>query len=767
MPQIINTNIPSLNAQRNLNRSQNALAVALQRLSSGLRINSAKDDAAGLAISNRFTSQIRGLNQAARNANDGISMSQTAEGAMAEMTNLLQRMRELSIQSANSTNSASDRSSLQSEVNQLKQELTRIATSTTFNGQRILDGSLSNATFQVGAEANQTISLSISDSRATALGSNVLRSDNTANGITVATRSSRAITDGTAVGLAKAAGADYAALANNGYLGETLTIKDADGSTVGSPLVVAANEQSSATVTGLNALNGVTATATNQVTLTTFTGAGTDTLSFKIDSGAGTYTAALTTNNSGASQSAVYTELRDLINANSVMTTNGVFASLSGTNLVIRNNDGDDLGVEIITGAAAAPTVVAQGLDATTNRTLTASGGTDATRVGGQINVFLAQGYTIESNQTARFFAEAINTAVVVDDAAVGSFDVRDSTSNAASFGNAVAAQVLTIVGPQGTSTATIAANATAGGIVTAVNAQSASTGVTAEARTTVRLSLVSADGTVAFSLFGTNTTAVSISAVVTTSGLSSLVTAINNQTGNTGVEASLGGSGDTLDLVSSTGDDIQLVNFTHSAGTNPSSTDFNGNEASMSVSGVTTSISAGVESETVTTAVVLRDGGINAEGADSTVVGGTVTYRSSGSYNISSSVANTLLGGNSSLFNVLAAAASSSTLLSVNTIDISTTLGANSAISITDGGLTQIDEIRSSLGALQNRFESTIANLSTTSENLAAARSRILDADFAAETAALTRSQILQQAGVAILAQANSLPQIVLGLLQ
>jgi flagellin len=141
----INTNIASLNAQRNLGKSQLHLNRSMERLSSGLRINSAKDDAAGLAISDRMTAQIRGLNQAARNANDGISMAQTAEGALQETTNILQRIRELAIQSANDTNSASDRTSLQAETNQLKQEITRIANSTSFNERKVLDGTLINA----------------------------------------------------------------------------------------------------------------------------------------------------------------------------------------------------------------------------------------------------------------------------------------------------------------------------------------------------------------------------------------------------------------------------------------------------------------------------------------------------------------------------------------------------------------------------------------------------------------------------------------------
>ena len=175
----INTNVASLNAQRNLGKSQNDLSRSMERLSSGLRINSAKDDAAGLAISDRMTSQIRGLNQASRNANDGISMAQTAEGALQETTNILQRMRELAIQSANDTNSASDRASLQAEVNQLKQEMTRIAGSTSFNGRNVLDGTMNNAQFQVGANANETISFSIPSAKAADLGINLLESTST------------------------------------------------------------------------------------------------------------------------------------------------------------------------------------------------------------------------------------------------------------------------------------------------------------------------------------------------------------------------------------------------------------------------------------------------------------------------------------------------------------------------------------------------------------------------------------------------------------
>ncbi|MCQ4299524.1 flagellin domain-containing protein [Pseudomonas songnenensis] len=159
----VNTNVASLNTQRNLNTSSRALDTSLQRLSTGSRINSAKDDAAGLQISNRLTSQINGLNVAARNANDGISMAQVTEGALQQSTNILQRMRELSLQSANGSNSAEDRASLQLEVVQLQEELTRIAETTSFGTQKLLDGSLGSVDFQVGANANEVISVDFGD----------------------------------------------------------------------------------------------------------------------------------------------------------------------------------------------------------------------------------------------------------------------------------------------------------------------------------------------------------------------------------------------------------------------------------------------------------------------------------------------------------------------------------------------------------------------------------------------------------------------------
>ncbi|WON73599.1 flagellin [Nitrosospira sp. Is2] len=280
MAAIINTNVISLNAQRNLNSSQNSLATTLQRLSSGLRINSAKDDAAGLAISERMTSQIRGLNQAVRNANDGISMSQTAEGALGEVGNNLQRIRELAVQSRNASNSASDRTALNNEVQQLKSEIDRVASTTAFNGIKLLDGTFTNQSFQVGANVGETIDItSLVDAQSTSMGSTT---STTANVAGVAATAFTAITagdltiNGTSVGAVAAGsnaltqGANIAAAINtvSNTTGVTATANATTGAVSltnisGTNTVVAfAGATASTAITGLTAATTTATTAT-------------------------------------------------------------------------------------------------------------------------------------------------------------------------------------------------------------------------------------------------------------------------------------------------------------------------------------------------------------------------------------------------------------------------------------------------------------------------------------------------------------------------
>ena len=246
MSSVINTNVASLNAQRNLASSQSSLNTSLQRLSSGLRINSAKDDAAGLAIASRFTSQISGLDVASRNANDGISLAQTAEGALTEVTNNLQRIRDLAVQSSNATNSSTDRAALQTEVSSLKSEVDRVATTTSFNGNKLLDGSFTSAVFQVGANAGETITVgAIANAQLSALGS-----------VSTASTQSTAVaalgTGAAAAGSLTINGTDIGALAAVGTSAER-----------GSQVVDAINKV--ATTTGVNAYIDST---TNKIVLT-------------------------------------------------------------------------------------------------------------------------------------------------------------------------------------------------------------------------------------------------------------------------------------------------------------------------------------------------------------------------------------------------------------------------------------------------------------------------------------------------------------------
>lgn len=462
MAAVINTNISSLNAQRNLTTSQSSLATSLQRLSSGLRINSAKDDAAGLAISQRMTSQINGLNRAAQNANDGISLAQTAEGALGQVGDALQRIRELSVQSANATNSSSDRAALQQEVNQLVSEIGRIGDTTSFNGLKILDGSYTDQQYQIGANAGETINVSVDDSRASQLGLNTLTSG---------------------------AGSDQTAVTD--------------------------------WTTGFN-VNG--------------------------------------TDIAGA------TDMTSLIaGINAASSDTGVTAARATTNTV-------DGGV--------------MGLAATETGQLTING-----------------------------------TAI----------DFNDVT---AADSDAVAAQI---------------------------NKFSTQTGVTA-----------TSDGTnVSFSSAN-------------------------------GADITIEDTG--TDAIATT--DYATAPITYSAGL----------VLSAKV-GVTINVTGATADE-----LMISAGGTTA---------GVVNE------------------------------------MTVSDLDISTVDGANDALMAIDAALTQVSSTRAQLGAIQNRFSAVVANLSTTSENLSASRSRIQDTDFAAETANMTRGQILQQAGTAMLAQANALPNNVLSLLR
>ena len=734
----INTNVMSLNAQRNLGVSQSALAKSMQRLSSGLRINSAKDDAAGLAISDRMTSQISGLNQAVRNSNDGISLAQTAEGALSESTNILQRMRELAVQSANDTNSSTDRTSLQAEVNQLKQEMTRIASTTQFNGKNLLDGTMATAQFQVGANANQTISFGIKSAEATSLGNNALTS--TSNiGIEAATNSASAITNSitSGTGSGGSAAANLTAAKAGAVAAQTVTVTKADGTTA--TAAIAAGDSALTAKTNIDSAAGATSTATygSNAVSTTLTAstwdptATADTFSLNVNGS----TLTLTATTAGGGQAGFNTDLAAAIagwNTTLATATTGVVLSVGtgpNANVLTATTTGGQ-NVELSTLAVANGGAVAAtytGANSTTG-TLT-TGGT-----GSALVQRASASYSFASNAITSAVSTGTLFGTVGTQGAVG-LGNADTTS-----GNNVATQNLLVAGPQGSATVAIGADNSANAIAGSVNAQSASTGVTATANTVATLSNLVSDGTVGFTLLGTNSTPLAISATVTHDNLTNLFNAINNQAGSTGISATLGADNASITLTQAQGFDIKIGNYTHSSGLATDTLNVTGNEG-----------------------LAVKLAGNTGSTTDSTVIGGEISFSSSGAFNVSSSV-NKASG---SIFATVGNTANVSSLNSISSVDITTTEGAASAIKAVDGALSQIDTIRGDLGAIQNRFESTISNLSNVSEKLSAARSRIMDADIAQETSAMTKNNILQQAGVAILAQANQAPQLALSLLK
>jgi flagellin len=399
---VINTNIPSLIAQNNLSKTQTALQTAMERLSSGLRINSSKDDAAGLAIANRMTTQINGLNQAARNANDAISLAQTADSALTEMTNNLQRIRELAVQAANSTNSSSDRAALNQEVQQRLDEIDRIATQTSFNGQRVLDGSFGSATFQVGANVGDTITLGLSTSmRSSAIG----KTADYVNGTTAYDSTKALGAQGTGVGSTALASGDL-----------TIKLGTSDAVAVGSSSnyvgtgtgQVATSAYAKVAAINGAAIGGLTATAETDATFG-FANVTDDGYSLTINNTAifSSYDASTTNLDGSAVASA--------INANT--STTGVTAAFDGTNMTLTAVDGRNIAVtQNSTTTAGTGLGAAAGTNNTTNSAITAlttvAGTAVSTTAYGTIRLTAADTITIAGTAPANVGYTATSLAL-------------------------------------------------------------------------------------------------------------------------------------------------------------------------------------------------------------------------------------------------------------------------------------------------------------------------------------------------------------------
>ena len=624
MPQVINTNIASLNAQRNLNASQADANVALQRLSSGLRINSAKDDAAGLAISERFQSQIAGLNQAQRNANDGISLAQTAEGAMDEITNNLQRIRELAVQSANATNSISDRQALNQEVQQRIEEINRIASQTSFNGLKVLDGTFATQTFQVGANTGETIALSGLDSRGSQIGS-VLKETAGLGGFIV----EEGVATQTPIELSEA-GFNF-----NGT-------DSIDGSTV---------------------INGIPITIP-----------------------------ASTPANEGALAATIQQAIDDAITAD----VDGAAEALEGITV---DADGSTL---IFSNARTEQIQVSLALEDNT--------GSPATTVSGLADT------PAFANGTGDLFSTAQLSSITTE--------TYDGTVSFNIGGTDYSVDLTT---------------ANAGGPVTS-EAEFA-TAINSELSGITDLSVAFNNSAIEITNSGTGT--FNISGVVFTA---------NDAVANN----SLNVSENLEESVPST-----LIDQFEAGNAFNFNVDINGTLFSFEGVGSLNDIVSQVNAES-------NDTGIKANlNADNTEIFFSSQFGEAFTIDIQADLDSDGIFDAATETVQSVVATSEIDTISMNDIDISTREGADLAMIAVDYAIDSINGYRAELGAVQNRFESTIANLSTTSENLSASNSRIRDADFAAETAELARTQVLQSAGLSVLAQANARPQQVLQLLQ
>ena len=733
MAQTINTNIASLTAQRNLTVSQKEANQAMERLSSGLRINSAKDDAAGLAISNRLTAQINGINQAVRNANDGLSVSQVAEGAMAETSTLLQRMRELAVQSANASNSSADRTALQTEVTQLIAEMDRIATNTKFGSTALLDGTYTSQAFQVGANASETMSVSISSAKSTALGS----TSSSATTVNFANfKSANATASTAAASLSSGVAAQTLSLEVNGTQTNVAVAADATAATIATSFNAAQTDVVAAASTGarLDASTGVEAS---------------DTVTLSIN---------------GTSLGALATTTAATASANIAAAITGN-ATLSATLTATDNGDGT---VDIRDSSGGDITVVfTNGTDANSNNTFTVQElNTAGTLVGVAESITTTQGTTVTGDLTftvsdstksyALFSSDgsgALTSATSATDGKGASENITFNNFNTADAGASAAtavdllatAQTLTFTTDGVSDSIAIADTDTAATIAQSITNNIS--GFTAKAITGARYTVsgTAGAGTITPTINGVSLGTVSTATSAATHG-GLLATAINNNVALSKTLTAVDNGDGSVDIFDATGANIVFDDLTQA--TTTMTMQVQALDAAGVVSGSAQTITSGQGTSVMGDVLMSVD--------DTTKT-----------YSVHSSVGTGITSATAAGNGAGTVSSTTTTTSAISAVDISTVAGATSALTSIDAALTSLDSQRASLGAVQNRFDSVISNLSNVSENTSAARSRIMDADFAAETAQLAKTQILQQAGISVLAQANAQPQNILALLQ
>lgn len=710
---VINTNVNALISQESMRSSNLKLSRSMERLSTGSRINSAKDDAAGLGISNRMTSQVRGFQMAIKNSNDAISMSQTAEGAYGQVNNILQRMRELAVQSSTGTVTSADRSSIQLEVDELVAEINHISSATNHNNIKLLDGSAKNVVIQTGSNQEDTIKMSFDSVKASHLGSDIQPSVTTQGGL-VGVRA--ALTDGDMMINGVQIGASYAdddQLSSASNSASAIAKVAAINRLSDSSGVIAKVDETrvsgaamtSAVSSGTVTINGYTTTTIQATTDTSLSRKLVTSAINAISSATGVVATDTESDNGGVVLTAA--DGRNIALSFTTLTSTSVGLAAAGTNVgSFHLYSKDSTAIKIDSKEDVVTTSTSLGLSKVGLR-VGEYAGSSATSVTG-MRATVETSTTASTGTVADVSGVLNGDTLVINGIAIGA---AVQTDDAASYQNP---NSVTIGSQRSASAISIAAS---------INKETERTGVKATAQANV--------------LRGTGFTAATTSATVTLNGVSitgidvsdiqNVVDSFNEKSGQTGVTAQVYGT--ALELRAEDGRNISIAVTVGSA-------------ANLGLTSVTL---GGSSSSTVTYYSTVQLESDEAFSVESGYEGVSNFER---------------LGFRRGTFGGAAGD-------KLSQVDMTTQVGASDALRAIDAAITQVSNAQAKSGALNNRLDVIVNNLSESLQNISASRSRILDTDYAQETTELAKSQIIQQAATAMLAQANQAPQGVMALLK
>ncbi len=719
---VINTNVKALAAQASMSQVERNLQTSMERLSTGLRINSAKDDAAGLAISNRMTSQIRGYAVAIRNSNDGISMAQTAEGALGQVNSMLQRMRELAVQAANGAVTSADRSSLQLEVDQLKQQIQDVAVKTNHNNINLLDGSAGNVVLQTGVKAGDTMTIGFGSVQTKDIGEGTRASLTSVGGKVVAGSSNTALVDGDLVLNGVVVGASMAT-------DDVLSYETAAGDAATSAIAKAA------AINRVAEQSGVYATVDKNVVF------GATMTSTAATSGKVTI--------NGVETATVYTTDNTELNRTAFAQAINAISEQTGVKAINTHDDNQGLtlvaadgrNITIKTEAALTTAITGLAMTGTTEETHVGTyqlntrdgspitiGSTVAQSQAGELHSGLAFG-TYKANEAQIVTVNrASGNAAPASGAGAGLLKGNTLVINGVAIDAAVGSDDL--ASSTGTSVPGSTKESSAIAIAAAINKKSELSGVTAVAEANV----IKGTGFTAGALTAININGKTITQAFNFTNRDDVITFFNSYEGETGVKASAFGTG--IQLTAADGRNVSI------------GVDGAGGAAALGLAGVTVGTTAAAQTYY-----------------------SQVSLHSDKQFNLSSGSEGNTAAGADNNFALLGfkkgTFGGADNTVKVKDVDISSINGASTAITAIDAAIETVSAIQAKAGAYQNRLDAVVSNLTESNQNMSASRSRILDTDYATETTSMAKSQIISQAATAMLAQANQSAQSVLSLLK